>query len=278
MLFVPKYDPTVRTLPVDPFFFNSALRENDLAYVYHPNHNLMDRSTVTIAGATAIGSLTPAMINGDRPVVAIFNKNAYVVKLGGPLIENDITNGGGTAVTVTPLNDETIGYVYEYNKDLKIRRWTRYRDLNFGCGAVSQRGIIYLAATGRIYQFGTKENPIHADEVGNYDTVPLILLDNVSVTQTTSKYIFALWHIHQHQVEPLQRLEQAIQTIGSCIPVNQYTGKLKLLGLISRNVVKRNISYTSTWIQMEKLNLTYLSFRMVSVCILTQVFFLQLEP
>jgi len=194
MLFVPKYDETVRTLPRDPFYFNNGLREKNLAYVHHPSHNLIDRSYVTISGATAIGSLTAAMINGKRKIVAIADDDAYIIQLDNPLIESNITNGGGSAVSLIPVNDETVCYVYEYNKDLKIRRWTRYRDLDFDCGAVSQRGAIFLAKKGRIYQFGTKDAHFHADFVNTYDNpswaVSTAYAVGIRVKDTTDKIVY----------------------------------------------------------------------------------------
>lgn len=169
MLFLPKCDEVAQALDTDPFFFNDSLRENNQAYVIAKNHRLFDRSFVTVAGATDIGTLLAADINGVREVVSIVNDDAFIIQLGSAPDQSTIIDGGGDAVTITPVNDETIGYVFEFNKELRIRRWTQFRGMDFDCGAVSQRGTVFLSKGGRVYKYGSKSEPIHADLVGNYD-------------------------------------------------------------------------------------------------------------
>ena len=50
-----------------------------------------------------------------------------------------------------PVNDENIGYIYQFNPDLKIRRWLRYRDLQFDCGCMSRTGDVYMFKDGKIH-------------------------------------------------------------------------------------------------------------------------------
>ena len=169
MLFLPIYDETTQTLFDDPFLFNEDLKELDQALVLAPNHKLFEKSHITIAGATDIGNLLAADINGEREVVHIVDRDSFVVQLGDHPDAENVTYGGGSNVTITPVNDETICYAYEYNKELKIRRWTRLRGWNFSCGAATQRGRIYFAKDGRVFRYGNSEEPIYADEVSNYD-------------------------------------------------------------------------------------------------------------
>lgn len=169
MLFIPKCDEVAQELPEEPFLFNDELKELDQALVIAPNHKLFDHSSVTIAGSVDINTLDAADINGVREVVHVVDKDSFVIQLGGHPEAADTTYGGGTNVTLTPINDETICYGFEYNKELKIRRWTRLRGLNFACGAATQRGRIYFAKEGRVYRYGSSDEPIYADEVSNYD-------------------------------------------------------------------------------------------------------------
>jgi hypothetical protein len=169
MLFIPKCDEVVQDLPENPFLFNDALKALDQALVIAPNHKLFDQSSVTIAGSAAIGTLLAADINGTREIVSIIDKDSFVIQLGDHPDAVGTTYGGGTSVDLTPINDETICYGFEYNKELKIRRWTRIRGLNFDCGASTQRGRIYFAKAGRVYRYGSSEEPIYADELSNYD-------------------------------------------------------------------------------------------------------------
>lgn len=169
MLFIPKCDEVAQQLPASPFLFNDTLKANNQALLIAPNHRLFDNSYVEIAGAVDIGTLDSSDINGTREVVYIVDKDTIVVQLGdAPAADADI-NGGGSNVTITPINDETICYGFEYNRELKIRRWTRLRGMNFDCGAVTQRGRVYFAKEGRVFRYGSSEEPIYADEVSNYD-------------------------------------------------------------------------------------------------------------
>lgn len=169
MLFLPKYDETTLDAATDPFLFNDALKENDRALMIIPNHKLFTRSVITIAGATSIGTLSAGDINGVRDVVDIIDKDTIVVQLGDHPIADTPNYGGGANVTAVPMDDETICYAFEYNKELKIRRWTRLRDLNFACGASTQRGRVYFAKSGRVFRYGNNDEPIYADEISNYD-------------------------------------------------------------------------------------------------------------
>lgn len=169
MLFLPIYDEIARVLPQDPFVFNDDLKEYNWAIVRCPSHKLIENSHVTIANAPAIGDVSAANINGLRNVVSVIDADTFVVELGATPVSADISSGGGSGITITPVNDETLVYVFEYNKEFKIRRWTRYRGWNFDCACSSQRGKVFMGKGLRVYRMGDSDVPIHADFVGNYD-------------------------------------------------------------------------------------------------------------
>lgn len=171
MLFIPIYDEVEYECVGDPFVFNDDLRALNYALMRVPQHNLFEDSCITIAGATDIGSLGAVNINGVRRVVSVVDDDNVIVELGGHPSNPDDTFGGGASVTYTPVNDETIAYVFEYNKEFKIRRWTRYRGWNFDCGCSSQRGRMYLAKGLRVYRMGDNELPLYADFINDY-TIP----------------------------------------------------------------------------------------------------------
>lgn len=200
MLFVPIYDEVEYTCVNDPFVFNDDLRGLNYALLRVPQHRLFESSSITIQGATDIGSLGAADINGVRRVVSVVDKDNVIVELGGHPSNPDDTFGGGAAVTYTPVNDETICYVFEYNKEFKIRRWTRYRGWNFDCGCSSQRGRMYLAKALRVYRVGDNEEPIYADFVNDYtipaweNSTPYSVGDRVPDLSDGSVYICAIAH------------------------------------------------------------------------------------
>lgn len=169
MLFIPVYEEITQNLPSNPFLFNDQLRELNYAYVVAPNHGLIEDTYVTIAGSADIGTLGAADINGVRRVVSVVNVDTFVVELGGAPVSSDDTYGGGDAVTFTPVNDETLCYAFEYNKDFRIKRWTLHRGWNFDCGAVSQRGRVFLAKGSRVYRLGNYDEPLFADYIGDYE-------------------------------------------------------------------------------------------------------------
>lgn len=169
MLFLPIYDEVAKAAQTDPFIFNRDLRAEKLSIVRLPSHKLFDNSCVRVAGAVDIGDLSANNINGIRRVVSVIDADTVVIELGGAPTSNDITSGGGSGVTVTPINDETIVYVFEYNKEFKIRRWTRYRGWNFDCGCSSQRGKVFLCKGLKVYRMGDNEVPVYADFIGDYD-------------------------------------------------------------------------------------------------------------
>lgn len=169
MLFLPKYDETLRDLPENPFYFNEKLKSLNYAYVTKTDHNLFEGSYIDVSGADGIGSLTAGAINGRRRVVSVVDDDAFILELGGAPIAQANINGGGSTVKYTPVNDESICYGFEYNRSLKIKRWTRLRGLQFSTGCQSQRGQMFFGHEGKIYKYGSAHDPIHADYVGDTD-------------------------------------------------------------------------------------------------------------
>lgn len=169
MLFLPIYEEVARTALEDPFIFNGDLRAKNWTIVRAPEHRLFAQSNIIVSGATDIGDLPASSINGLRRVVGVIDKDTFVIEIGGAPTSSDDTSGGGNNVTFTPVNDETLVYVFEYNKEFKIRRWTRYRGWNFDCACSSQRGKVFMAKGLKVYRMGDYEVPVYADFVNDYD-------------------------------------------------------------------------------------------------------------
>lgn len=179
MLFLPKYNEVVQTLGNDPFTLTKSLNTLNHAILIAKDHNLISRSYITIAGAVDIGDLSASDINGVRKVVEILDQNTLIVELGAspttdppyapPEGGPPTPTGGGNSVTITPVNDETVVYAFEYNKAFRIRRWTRMRGWNFDCGYVSQQAVVHLCKGTKVFQMGSDENPIYADNLDEYD-------------------------------------------------------------------------------------------------------------
>lgn len=169
MLFIPIYDENDMAAESQPFLFNDELRKLKKAIVRCKSHRLFEDSHIRISGAEDIGTLDASNINGVRHVCSVIDDDTFVIDLPDVPVSKDDTSGGGDNVVITPVNDETIGYVFEYNKEFKTRRWTRYRHWNFDAGCVSQRGKVFLAKGLRVYRMGDNEIPLYADKIGEYD-------------------------------------------------------------------------------------------------------------
>lgn len=170
MLFIPVYDPVPVSLMSDPFIFNDDTRAKGWALMRIPGHKLYEDTHVTISGAAGIGDMPSGVINGVKRIVSIVDRDNVIVDLGGAPSNTDDTSGGGSSVVVTPMNDETFVYVFEYNKEFRTRRWTLYRGWNFDCACVSQRGKVFMAKGLKVYRMGDNEIPLYADFIGDYDS------------------------------------------------------------------------------------------------------------
>lgn len=169
MLFLPKYTEVAQTLGTDPVFATSTLQPYNLMIMRVDKH-LLDRDDyVTIAGATNFSAtLTGAMINGVRKVHHVIDDDTIVVECDAYLPHVNQAYGG-SAITITPVNDETTGYIYEYNQRLKIRRWTRFNGWNFRWGCVSQFNKMFFGKGCKVYQKGDNNSRFSADYIADYD-------------------------------------------------------------------------------------------------------------
>lgn len=168
MLFVPKYDETTQVLPNNPFVLDSLLSQISAVLVKAPGHNLQEGDYVTVSGATDIGDLPATSINGRRRIIAVLDGDQIILEVGSEYSTTD-TDLGGVGISITPVNDETIVYVYTNNQVAKALRWTSYRDLFPAWAAVSLKGRVFFGRAGKIYLFGSEEEPLNGDEIDEFD-------------------------------------------------------------------------------------------------------------
>jgi hypothetical protein len=170
MMFAPKYSDVTYDLPDDPIVASNTLQPHGLAYMLLPSHTFDAGDYVTISGVTNSldGLILAANINGVRRIRAVVDEDTVVIEV--PLYPTGLNYAfGGINGAVKPVNDETPAYVFEYNARLKIRRWTRFRGMNFAWGAVSQLSRLYFGSgTGRVYKYGNALDKFPADMLGDY--------------------------------------------------------------------------------------------------------------
>lgn len=168
MLFAPKYSEGAETLPKDAITVTTTQQPYSLALIRVPRHKLDEGDYIDISGvANHDAMLLGSMINGRRLIRYVIDKDTLVVEVDAYPVNYNVSFGG-SAISLEPVNDETVAYVYEYNPRLKIRRWTRFRGLDFDWGARSQLNSLFFGKNGRVYQFGDNNNPMSADMLGDY--------------------------------------------------------------------------------------------------------------
>jgi len=171
MLFVPKHDSaSVFTGEPDAIYISADLAAVNRVIVFARNHTVAENDFVVVSGAADITGLAASAINGTRRVHQVIDSNYFVMEVGTTPTNIGI-NGGGSSISFAPVNDEHIGYIYQYNPQLRIRRWTRFRGLQFDAGCLTNNGRVIFAYQGDVFMFGTVDQPIYADEVDVFDSV-----------------------------------------------------------------------------------------------------------
>jgi hypothetical protein len=198
MVFAPKYSDITYDLPDDAVIVSESLQAYALCFMTFPSHAVDAGDWVDISGAT--NSSDPAVpasiINGRRRIRAIYDDNTIVVECGTYPVGKNLSFGGPN-IQVKPVNDESPAYVYEYNKRLKISRWTRFRGLKFDWGAISQLNRLFFGdGNGRIYRMGNNTDKFTADKLGDYtkrtwaNNTAYLIGDRVLDSDATVRQVF----------------------------------------------------------------------------------------
>jgi hypothetical protein len=178
--YMPKFDvQDERTLTSDPFYFDSDMPKFELTkrtlIMRLDDHQLEKDDIINILGATTFGGVAAADINGDRTIIGVLNEDYLLISIGAdlPLIPAGGAGGGGTVVSIKPVIDGTIGYIYHYVPQLKIYAWSRFKThkflrFNCGCGTVEGRSFLFTP-DGFMMRYGSPDARVHADWFGMYD-------------------------------------------------------------------------------------------------------------
>ena len=180
--YLPKFDTQdVRKLTDDPFYFDLDMANHEFTQysliLRHDAHLLEQGDFVVIAGATGFSTILPEQINGTRKVLGVLSENYLLIEIGAQLPTTTSTNtsGGGNIVTIQPVIDGSVGYIYHYVPQLKLFAWSRFKTkeylrFNCGCGTLEGRAFLFTP-DGYMMRYGSPENPVYADWYGMYDFV-----------------------------------------------------------------------------------------------------------
>lgn len=168
MLSVPKYDEnSTKAGIVDPFFSAAEYEGTNILVASIPAHGFGEGDYLDVTGSTDVGPIAAASINGRRKIIGALNEDYILLEIDA-VIGAESFNGGGT-VTFTPVNDENIMYVFLYNQEMRIKRWTRFRNLKFKAATVSKDGKLFFCTDSKVYRMGTGASPLYADAMEDYD-------------------------------------------------------------------------------------------------------------
>ena len=172
MCFVPNHSEYARDANTDPFVILQS-RSNALR-VRIPTHNLQVNDEIEITGATAFNTVTVEQLNQVHTVTRVINSDMFEIEPAGIMTDpNSTLVGGGAAVQWTPQWTETIGYIYTFVNELKVRAWARYRNWRWRSSCRTELGTILLADDSRLFLLGNQNNPLHSDFIGTPDATPI---------------------------------------------------------------------------------------------------------
>jgi hypothetical protein len=112
----------VKKLKADPFLICTASAENDAVLrVSHPNHGMMTGSSVTIAGALAINTITTALINATHLIDNI-ELDSYTIRIQNNAINAMTADEGKIAggANVTATQNMSIDALIPYNEAIQL--------------------------------------------------------------------------------------------------------------------------------------------------------------
>ena len=110
----------VKKLKADPFFICTAtVAGSAVLRVTHPNHGMFNGSSVTIAGAGVINTITVALLNATH-VISDVEIDSYVITIAASAIDamTESLIGGGANVTAT--ENMSIDALVPYNETLQL--------------------------------------------------------------------------------------------------------------------------------------------------------------
>jgi len=179
--YMPKFDTgDIRLMTSNPLYFDNDLAQHEYSkrslILRHDDHQLEQGDLVTVAGATGFSTLTAGDINGTRTVIGVLNENYLLISIGVDLpvsVASTSASGGGNNVSITPIVNSTIGYIYHYVPQLKLYAWSRFKtphgmQFNCGCGTLEGRSFLFTP-DGFMMRYGSPDHHIHGDWLNMYD-------------------------------------------------------------------------------------------------------------
>jgi len=174
MCFVPNHDGQSRKLNTDAF---DVVPSNPNAlWIRIPNHNLLTGDEIRIGNVTDWNDVdASALLNGfDHVVTRVINQGIIQIEPAGLVTDpNKPITGGGPNASYAPKWTETIGYIYTFVNELKVRAWARYRSWKWRSSSRTELGSVVFGDDTRLFLMGSPNNPVYRDFENTPDVQPI---------------------------------------------------------------------------------------------------------
>jgi hypothetical protein len=165
IVFAPNHDNVPIGLPNDPIYYVYELIGTKTALLHAPNHCMEEGDQFQLSQLDTVTTDIPTYCIVSSVVSEDIITFTTVNTIG------DAKRWGGPTVAFTRLRTEMTAYALTYNRDLKIKAWSRYKGWNFVAGTTSLYGRVFLATKGKIWRMGNRFDPIYGDFKGEYDSI-----------------------------------------------------------------------------------------------------------
>ena len=169
MVFMPNHSDSHALSPVyDPILTGSP--GSTTLTLNIPEHGLEEGDSIVLAGLSAtIDGIAAADINGTRIVQSVINDDFFTITAGSAAVAGGVA-GGVASLTATTKRTGTIGFTLTTDsRSRRSSRWSEFRGLNIRSACVTQLGRLFFTEDHKILRFGSPEEPVYADYVGEYD-------------------------------------------------------------------------------------------------------------
>lgn len=168
MCFVPNHSEFARNFVTDPI--EVLLDRTNALRIQSVNHQLEEGDMVEFTGLTAFNTLLVGDLNQEHTVTRVINEDIYEIEPAGIVTNpNDTLIGGGASGTWTPKWTETLGYIYTFVNELKVRAWSRFRNWRWRSATRTELGSVIFADDQRLFVYGNQNNPLYSDFIGTSD-------------------------------------------------------------------------------------------------------------
>ena len=172
MCFIPNHSEYARDFAADPI--EVLLDRTDALRVHLPSHNLLAGDMIEFSSLSAFNTLLVGDLNQVHTVTRVINDGVFEIEPAGIVTDpGDTLVGGGASGEWTPQWTETLGYIYTFVNELKVRAWSRFRNWRWRASAHTELGTVAFADDQRLFIYGDANNPLYSDFIGTEDEAPI---------------------------------------------------------------------------------------------------------